>query len=134
MSSALIDYLKWYYETNVWKRLHYHGVRALKLSLDMWNYQERMFENDIHWVIETGTRRGGSALFFADLLAAGAREGWMVSVDVTHEALHPLATTRPRIRLLLGDSADPATMPRVKSRREHAHECRPDGYDCGLRG
>ena len=108
MSNAPLDYLKWYYESNVWKRLHYRGVRTLKLPLDLWNYQELMFENDIHWVLETGTRHGGSALFFADLLAAGAREGGVVSIDITHEALHPLAVTHPGIRLLLGDSADPA--------------------------
>ena len=35
----------------------------------MWNYQEIFFERDIEWVIETGTRHGGSALFFADLLS-----------------------------------------------------------------
>lgn len=110
MSNAPIDYLKWYYETNVWKRLHYREVRTLKLPLDMWNYQELIFENDIHWILETGTRHGGSALFFADLLAAGAREGGVISVDVTHKALHRLATKHPRIHLLLGDSAAPATI------------------------
>jgi len=114
MSNAPLDYLKWYYESNVWKRLHYRGARTLKLPLDLWNYQELMFENDIHWVLETGTRHGGSALFFADLLAAGAREGSVVSIDVTHEALHPLAATHPGIRLLLGDSADPAIVGSIR--------------------
>jgi cephalosporin hydroxylase len=100
-----IAYLKWYYETNVWKDLHYRGVRTLKLPLDMWNYQEILFEHDIHWVVETGTRHGGSALYFADLLDAANREGWVASIDVTHEALSPVAAAHPKIRLLLGDSA-----------------------------
>lgn len=105
MNDAGLAYLEWFYNTNVWKGIHYRGVRTLKLPLDMWNYQELIFENDIHWILETGTRHGGSALFFADLLAAGSREGGVVSVDITHEALHPLAATHPRIQLLLGDSA-----------------------------
>ena len=105
MTGAGLEYLKWYYDTNVWKGLHYRGVRTLKLPLDMWNYQEIIFENNLHWVIETGTRHGGSALFFADLLAAGSREGGVVSIDVTHEALDPAVTSHPRIRFLLGDSA-----------------------------
>ena len=105
MNAAGLAYLKWYYEANVWKDLHYRGVRTLKLPLDMWNYQELIFENDIHWVVETGTRHGGSALFFADLLAAGNREGQVISIDVTHDALHPVAAAHPRIRFLLGDSA-----------------------------
>jgi cephalosporin hydroxylase len=98
------QYLEWYYGTNVWKHLHYRGVRTLKLPLDMWNYQEIIHENELHWILETGTRHGGSALFFGDLLEAGAREGSVVSIDVTHDALDPTVTTHPRIRLLIGDS------------------------------
>ena len=105
MTNAGQEYLKWYYDTNVWKGLQYRGVRTLKLPLDMWNYQEIIFEHNLHWVIETGTRHGGSALFFADLLAAGNREGGVVNIDVTHEALDPAVTSHPRIRFLLGDSA-----------------------------
>jgi cephalosporin hydroxylase len=73
----------------------------------MWNYQELMFENDIHWVLETGTRHGGSALFFADLLANAGREGKVISVDVSHDDLHADVAPHPRIKLLLGDSAAP---------------------------
>lgn len=105
MRGAALEYLKWYYDTNVWKHLHYRGVRTLKFPPDMWSYQELMFENDIHWVLETGTRHGGSALFFADWLSAASREGIVVSVDVTHEALHSIVPSHPRIRLLLGNSA-----------------------------
>jgi len=105
VKGAGLAYLEWFYGTNVWKNLHYRGVRTLKLPLDMWNYQEIIFENNLHWVIETGTRHGGSALFFADLLAAGDREGGVVSIDVTHEALDPAVIKHPRIRFLLGNSA-----------------------------
>jgi cephalosporin hydroxylase len=113
VNQAGLAYLEWFYGTNVWKDLYYRGVRTLKLPLDMWNYQEILFENDIHWVIETGTRHGGSALFFADLLAAGDREGLVVSIDVTHDALDPTAAAHPRIRLLLGDSASEAMRERA---------------------
>ena len=105
MNQAGLAYLEWFYGTNVWKDLRYRGVRTLKLPLDMWNYQEILFEKDIHWIIETGTRHGGSALYFADLLAAGNRDGVVVSIDLTHESLDPAAAAHPRVRLLLGDSA-----------------------------
>jgi len=105
VNEAGLAYLQWFYGTNVWKDLYYRGVRTLKLPLDMWNYQEIIFERNIHWIVETGTRHGGSALCFADLLAAGNREGAVVSIDVTHEALNPVVTAHPRIRLVLGDSA-----------------------------
>jgi len=105
MNNAGQAYLEWFYETHVWKNLHYRGVRTLKLPLDMWNYQEILFENNVHWVVETGTRHGGSALFFADLLAAGNREGQVVSIDVSHQDLSAVAAAHPGIRFLLGDSA-----------------------------
>ena len=88
MLGAPLEYLRWYYEKNIWKRLHYRGVRTLKFPPDMWGYQELMHENKIHWVLETGTRHGGSALFFADLLEAAKCEGVVVTVDVTHASLH----------------------------------------------
>ena len=108
MNEAGRAYLEWYYGNNVWKYLSYRGVRTLKLPLDMWNYQEIIFENDLHWVVETGTRHGGSALYFADLLAAGRREGVVVSIDVTHQDLSATTTAHPGIRFLLGDSASAA--------------------------
>jgi cephalosporin hydroxylase len=119
------QYLEWYYGTNVWKHLHYRGVRTLKLPLDMWNYQEIIYANNLHWVVETGTRHGGSALFFADLLAAGGREGVVVSIDVTHDALDPAALGHPRIRYLLGDStAEPVV--------KQAMECVPARRQGGM--
>lgn len=106
-------YLRWYYDTGVWKRLSYRGVRTLKNPLDMWNYQEIIAEHGIEWVLETGTRHGGSALFFADLLQARAAAGFVISVDVDHTALQIGA--HPRIRLLKGDSASAEVLNFIKT-------------------
>jgi cephalosporin hydroxylase len=92
--------------------MHYRGVRTLKLPSDMWNYQEIFAERRIQWVVETGTRHGGSALFFADLLLARGAAGFVVSVDVEHESLQ--ISSHPKIRLVLGDSASPAVVDRVR--------------------
>ena len=96
-------YLRWYYDTAVWKRVTYRGVRTLKNPLDMWNYQEIISERGIEWVLETGTRHGGSALFFADLLEARGASGLVISVDVDHASLQ--VPRHGRLRLLKGDSA-----------------------------
>jgi cephalosporin hydroxylase len=106
-------YLRWYYDSAVWKRLAWRGVRTLKLPADMWNYQEIVEERDCHWVIETGTRHGGSALFFADLLDARGGEGLVITVDVDESELHPLPRAHPRIRRLIGDSAGADTVARI---------------------
>lgn len=107
MSGVQHDYLEWFYNRNIWKGVYYRGVRTLKLPLDMWNYQEVIFENDVQWVLETGTRHGGSALYFADLFAASAREGRVVSIDIEHTDLHPLAMAHAKLSLIAGDSGSP---------------------------
>jgi cephalosporin hydroxylase len=100
--AAGAEYLRHYYELGVWKRQHYRGVRILKAPTDLWNYQEIFFEHDIDWVIETGTRHGGSALFFADLLQLRGAQGNVITVDVTHDDLQ--VQKHPRIDLVLADS------------------------------
>lgn len=105
------DYLRWYYDTVVWKRVAYRGIRTLKSVSDMWNYQEIIAERGIQWVLETGTRHGGSALFFADLLTAVNAEGFVISIDVSERDNR--VRTHPRIRFLVGDSAAPATVAEV---------------------
>ena len=109
------QYLRWYYDTNVWKRLNYRGVRILKNVMDLWNYQEIIHERRVEWVIETGTRHGGSALYFADLLTARKAAGLVISVDVDHDSLQIPRDGIPGLRLLMGDSASPAIIEQIRS-------------------
>jgi cephalosporin hydroxylase len=114
MDGAALEYLKWYHETNVWKDLRYRGVRTLKLPSDMWNYQEILFGHDVGWVVETGSRHGGSAAFFADLLRNMGRPGRVFSIDYQPE-LDPSVVDDPKITFIQGDSADPAIVEQVIS-------------------
>lgn len=111
MSPAGEAYVKWFHEANVWKAMTWHGIRTLKLPSDIWNYQEIVFERRIEHVIETGTRHGGSALFFAEALAARGAKGPVVSIDV--DGLSNQVRSHPGIHFLLGDSAAPATVERA---------------------
>lgn len=112
MSSAAEDYLTWYYDTNVWKDVSYRGVRTLKLVSDMWNYQEIISEQGSDWVLETGTRHGGSALFFADLLAARGAAGKVITIDPQPD-LHPSVPGHAKVELVLGDSVAADIVARV---------------------
>lgn len=106
------DYLRWYYDGHVWKSVYYRGVRTLKLISDLWNYQEIICERGVDWVIETGTRHGGSALFFADLLAARNAAGLVVTID-SQPDLHPSILAHPRVRPVLGDSVSSEVVDQV---------------------
>ena len=107
------NYLVWYYESLVWKRTFYHGIRTLKLPTDMWNYQEIIFERGIAYVIETGTRHGGSALFFADTLEALGGDGFVISIDVDTQSRK--VQSHPRIHFLQGDSGSVEMVEQVKA-------------------
>src|SRR6185436_14504749 len=104
----------WAYEQGVWKRMHYRGVRILKFQSDLWNYQEIFTERRIEWVIETGTRHGGSALYFADLLQLNGSAGRVISIDVDPAA--NMVGQHPRIDFLLGDSSSPDAVAAVSKR------------------
>ena len=105
------SYFRWYYDTAVWKRQHYRGVRILKLPTDLWNYQEIITERRIEWVVETGTLHGGSALFFADLLELAGGPGKVITVDVSHDVLQ--LREHPRIEFVRASSGEPETARRV---------------------
>ena len=96
-------YIRWFVGKNVWKGMMWHGIRTLKLPSDIWNYQEVIFERKVEHVIETGTRHGGSALFFAETLAARGGDGRVVSIDI--DAHSRQLASHDRITFLVGDSA-----------------------------
>ncbi len=102
MNAAGERYLTWFYDAAIWKTMSWCGVRTLKLPSDMWNYQEIIYERAIQHVVEAGTRHGGSALFFAQVLPAG---GLVISIDIDDSARQVRA--HDRILFLLGSSADP---------------------------
>src|ERR1700739_2262760 len=62
------EYHKWFYNTGVWNKTTWMGVPCWKSPADMWNYQEILVERRPSLVIEFGSYRGGSALFFAAVM------------------------------------------------------------------
>jgi cephalosporin hydroxylase len=91
------------------------GVPVWQNILDLWVIQETLSEIRPALLIETGTNRGGSALFYAnvmDLLGTGR----IVTIDV--ERLHEL--DHPRVEFLHGSSTDDAIVARARAAAEAA--------------
>ncbi len=95
---------------STWASTQWMGVPLLKLPLDLWVYQEILYKTQPDLIIETGTNRGGSALYFANLFDLIGK-GRIISVDITHPAEG--LPNHPRIRFLLGSSTDPKTLTQV---------------------
>jgi cephalosporin hydroxylase len=103
-----------FYESDAWTKATWLGTQALKNPLDLWVYQEIMVETRPELVVETGTYRGGSALFLAsvcDLLGTGE----VVSIDI--EPARDDYPAHPRITYLSGrSSTDPGVVAEVAER------------------
>lgn len=100
-SEAVVDdFHRLYYDSDVWRQTYWLGIRTAKCPLDLWVYQEILFELMPDLIIECGTAWGGSALYLAsvmDLLGNGS----VISVDIDHRADRP---SHPRITYLHGSS------------------------------
>jgi len=77
--------------------------------LDLWIIQEAISEIRPALLIETGTNRAGSALFYAHLMDLMG-EGRVVTVDILkqHDVEHP------RVEFLIGSSTDDDIVERVR--------------------
>jgi cephalosporin hydroxylase len=79
--------------------------------LDLWTIQETIAEIRPSLLVECGTNRGGSSLFYAHLFDLMG-QGEIVTIDV--ERLHSLS--HPRITYLLGSSTAPGIVETVQTR------------------
>ncbi len=105
------DNLRWYEQT-------WLGVPIWQLPDDLMALQRIVFDANPKWIVETGTKFGGSAIFFASLLAMMGRTaesgGGIITVDVheTTEARELLSDHPHRFaplvrQRLIGDAKAP---------------------------
>lgn len=89
-----------YYNSRVWENTFWFGHQILKCPLDMWIYQEMIHEIKPDLIIETGTFRGGSALYMAQMMDI-VGNGEIVTIDIMERDGRP---QHPRITYLTGSS------------------------------
>lgn len=105
------EYLRAFYEDDLWREVKWMGVPIWKCPLDLWLYQEIVFAVRPQLIVETGTAHGGSTLYLAqlcDLLG----QGEVVSIDVAERA----TPNHPRITYLFSSSVAPNTVAEVRRR------------------
>lgn len=105
-----------------WYELSWLGARIWQMPEDLVRLQEILFEVKPDWIVETGTKFGGSAIFFASMLAlAGKKEGEggviTCDIDILPRARQTFAehALGPRVRAVIeGSAADPATVDQIR--------------------
>jgi cephalosporin hydroxylase len=95
-----------------WKDTWYRGVLTYKCPTDMWIYQELINDLKPSLVVETGTFRGGSALFIADRLET-LGHGEVITIDID---VQPDRPEHPRLTYLTGSSVGDAELAEVRKR------------------
>ena len=73
--------------------------------LDLWTIQEAIYEVQPNFLLETGTNRGGSAMFYAHIFDL-MDKGQVITCDI--EQMHALS--HPRITFLQGGSTSPGVV------------------------
>lgn len=95
---------KLYYESyllgGTWETTRWMGYSVRKCPLDLWIYQEILFEVKPDIIIELGTCRGGSTLFLAQVCQL-VDTGKILSIDIKQRENLP---KHSRIRYLIGKS------------------------------
>lgn len=101
-------------DNQTWRNTKWLGTHALKNPLDLWIYQEIIFELRPDIIIETGTANGGSALYLAsifDLIGGRDGAGDIISVDIENVA----RPQHKRIKYLLGSSISQGIIDTIKN-------------------
>lgn len=96
----------WYPNQQCW----WMGVEMQKCPMDLFMYQEIIYECKPDLIIECGTWKGGSALYLANLCDLLHR-GQIVTIDINRWLGFPI---HPRINYLTGSSVDPSVVEQVK--------------------
>lgn len=107
-----------YYDSGprTWRDTYYLGVTTYKCPLDLWIYQEIVYETRPDLIVETGTACGGSALYLASLCDL-VGTGEVVSIDI--ERHHDLPS-HPRATFLTGSSVADDIVGDVKKQVERS--------------
>ena len=100
-----------YWRSLAWRDSTWMGRPTLNAPTDLLEYQEIVAETKPDWIIETGTRDGGRALFLANLCDL-LGHGQVVSVDNRDT---PDLPTHPRITYVHGRAHDDDVVDQVKA-------------------
>ena len=94
-----------------WAGTAWQGVPLLKCPLDLWIYQELLFQLRPDVIVECGTFLGGSALYLANLCDIQDK-GRIHTIDFMEI---PGRRVHPRIVYHLGSSTDPEVSRKIES-------------------
>lgn len=108
----------WAQRVNFYGGSRFLGVETLQNPTDAWVTQEIIHEVKPDFIVEAGTFKGGSALFWAMVLEEVNPVGRVITIDIRDYVTDAKdrALWKERIDFLVGSSTDPAIVDEVRRR------------------
>lgn len=108
---------KLFHDLHIWQNMWFLGIPIQKNPCDLWMMQQIIYETRPEVIVETGTFRGGSALYFANVLSSmGLKDSKVITIDVenacTEAATWPL--WQQHVEFIHGSSLDPEVVETVR--------------------
>lgn len=123
-AKIIYDFNKLYYDLykQTWCATSWKGIPVLKAPTDLWVYQEIITRLKPDLIIETGTMRGGSAVFLDDMCKLVNSTGHVISIDTESEKIDKRAY-ESNVKFITGSSVDQETVNIVKA-HIYAWDCK----------
>lgn len=104
-----------YHRRAVWSLPYWLGINVRQGAPDLLVTQEIITELKPDFIVETGTKYGGSALFYASILDHVNPSGRVITVDINPqvEQASKLPLFRKYVRVIKGDSVGPSTLDQI---------------------
>jgi cephalosporin hydroxylase len=110
---------KLFHDLNVWQNMWFLGIPIQKNPCDLWMMQQIIYETRPDIIVETGTFRGGSALYFAHTLEGmGLTNSKIITVDIEdacREAAQ-LPLWKNHVQFIHGSSIDPEVAQQIRQK------------------
>ena len=110
--------------SQTWRNTFWRGIHVNKCPLDLWVYQEIIFDVRPDIIVETGTGRGGSTHFLASMCDVMGR-GEVLSVDLYDtpygKNVPAERPAHPRITYLRGSSTSAEVLSAIHARIQPHH-------------
>ena len=112
------DFIKLYHSSGIHYRTRWLGIPTLENPCDMWAIQEIITETKPDFIIETGTYKGGGAVFYASILQNSNPAGKVITVDIKpqYDEAAKLKLFQDRVEFIEGSSVSDEVISRIAER------------------
>jgi cephalosporin hydroxylase len=112
------DFIKLYHGLRIYRQTKWLGIYTYENPCDMWAIQEIIAETKPDFIVETGTYKGGGAVFYASILQYVNPAGKVITIDIKpqFEDAAKLPLFQERVEFIEGSSVSDDVIARVAAR------------------